>query len=242
VREIPLVNGEIYHVFNRGVLKRQIFDDAWDYRRFITIAKYYLPSTQPMRLSHFLRLSEDKRQEVLLLHPSSPAHVQVLAYCLMPNHFHLLLRQEIDNGISKYVGLIENAFTRYFNLRHHQSGHILQGKFQAVHVADTEQCLHTSRYIHLNPYTDYITQSVEATFKYPWSSAPAYFEALDGLTDTRLLSEMLDRQKHMAFIADQAEYQRALGMMKHTSGGVAISTPRGWESKRVAEGERDLIE
>ena len=102
-RKVPLVTGEIYHVFNRGIDGRITFPNIKEYSRAYQIMKYYQFSSPPLKLSVFLRISDSKRQE---LQESSWGEklVSMMCYCLMPNHFHFMLRQEVDGGISKFSG------------------------------------------------------------------------------------------------------------------------------------------
>lgn len=82
---------------------------------------------------------------------SLPQHLEIISYCLMPNHFHLLVKQVIDHGIVKCLNNFSNSYTRYFNIRHDRVGPLFQGRFKAVRIETDEQLLQVSRYIHLNP-------------------------------------------------------------------------------------------
>src|SRR4030042_3171136 len=104
-RLITFVNNEIYHVYNRGVEKRQIFIAPSDYQRFILTCIYYQQLTPPIRYS----LASDRKINTDKL-------VDILAYCLMPNHFHLLLMQLDDNGISQFISKVANSYTKFFNI------------------------------------------------------------------------------------------------------------------------------
>src|SRR3972149_9420488 len=160
-RDIPLVTDEIYHVFNRGIPRQPIFLTKRDYERFMEILRYYLPVKPPIRYSKFLRLTiEQRRQFFSPTHNDLPPAVTCIAYCLMPNHFHLLLRQEIDGGISKYLANISNSYTRYVNTKMKRQGPLPQGKFKAVRIENNEQLLHVARYIHLNPYSNALVESI----------------------------------------------------------------------------------
>lgn len=92
----------------------------------------------------------------------------------MPNHFHLLLKQTKENGISKLVANFQNSYTRYFNLKNERVGPLFQGVFKALRVKTDEQLIHVSRYIHLNPYSSSVIKSFEELKRYPWSSVEEY--------------------------------------------------------------------
>lgn len=89
----------------------------------------------------------------------------------MPNHFHLLLQQIRDGGITEFISKLTNSYTRYFNIRNKRIGPLFQGEFKAVHVETDEQLIHLSRYIHLNPIVSYITKKLES---YQWFSYLEY--------------------------------------------------------------------
>jgi len=135
----------------------------------------------------------------------------------MPNHFHFLLRQERENGISKFLANFQNSFTKYVNTRHTRSGHLLQGQFKAVRTETESQLLHTSRYIHLNPYTSYLVRRIDELKMYPWSSLPQYIGNDEkGMCETKnILSSFPSKKKYLQFVRDQKDYQRTLKEIEH---------------------------
>ncbi len=154
------VTGGYYHIFNRGVEKRKIFLDEQDYKTFLSFLKLYL---EP-------RISKPKDlKEAKLLKRSLAKEAKLLAYCLMPNHFHLLLKQETLNGMTKLTRAISTNYAMYFNTKYERVGPLFQGNYKAVLVDSEEQLLHLSRYIHLNPV------EITKNFKdYPYSSFGDY--------------------------------------------------------------------
>ena len=201
-RFLPFVNGEYYHVFNRGVEKRPIYLDKRDYQRFIG------------KFSDFLKLNFKKKQ--LQLTKQTQKEVSLLCFALMPNHFHLLVKQNIDNGISKFLKETSNSYTRYFNTRHDRVGPLFQGAFKAVHISDENQLIHLSRYIHLNPLTSYVIKNREQLIKYPWSSLAQYFSNNRGMCDTQIILSLLtSSEKYLQFVLDNRDYQKKLENIKH---------------------------
>lgn len=144
------VAGGYYHVYNRGVEKRNIFLDDQDYRVFLHLLKYYL-SPLDKQTEHPLA----NLQGFILVRPRPLANleteVDLLAFCLMPNHFHLLIKQITSDGMSKLLRRILTTYSMYFNRRYERVGHLFQGIYKAVLVNKDEYLLHLSRYIHLNP-------------------------------------------------------------------------------------------
>ncbi len=135
------IEGGYYHLYNRGVEKRKIFLDDSDYKVFLYFLKKYLRSPEKKDLFPF------KKRKTLV------DQVELLAFCLMPNHFHLLVKQKVIKGISNLMNRIGTNYGMYFNKRYQRVGSLFQGVYKAVLVEDDEQLLHLSRYIHLNPLT-----------------------------------------------------------------------------------------
>ena len=186
----PLANGEFYHVYNRGVAKNPVFLSKHDYEQAILALSYYLSSTPPMKLSRFKELSIEERGKVLNELQNDASSVEILSFVLMPNHFHLLIKQTGDNGISTFLSKFTNSYTRYFNTKHQRVGALFQGVFKAVHVEDDEQLLHLSRYIHLNPVASFVIHEKDL-LSYPWSSLPLFLNGKSsfvGITGRRAFS------------------------------------------------------
>ena len=142
-----------YHVYNRGHNKQTIFHDAKDYRRYLK------------RLGEYL-----KKHDVTLL-----------AYCLMPNHLHLLLRQDSDELIDRFIHRLHTGYTMYFNKKYERVGAVFQGRFKAKLIDTDEYLLHVSRYIHINPIELFDTHAQGPALgveleDYPWSSYEEYVD------------------------------------------------------------------
>lgn len=206
-RKTPLVNDQIYHVFNRGVAKVPIFLDKGDYNRFLETIYYYEfqgPKPQFSQLKRFKDFDFEKNKKV----------VEMLCYCLMPNHFHFLIKQLQDNGISGFINKVANSYTKYFNTRHHRVGPLFQGQFKAVRIESDEQLIHVSRYIHLNPITSFLVKDLK---EYSWSSYASYIGLYqDKNCNKQLVSSMFKTpQMYEKFVLDQVEYGQSLERLKH---------------------------
>lgn len=144
----PFFNSGYYHIYNRGVEKRNIFMSKWDYLRFLETLNFYYKSPQPQKLSDFRRgvitLKEVKGQKEL---------IKIFAYCLMPNHFHLLVQQMVEGGITNFMKNLTNSYTRYFNTKYDRIGPLFQGTFKARLVETDGYLLQVSKYIHRNSYS-----------------------------------------------------------------------------------------
>ena len=152
-RRVSFASGEYYHLYNRGVEKRTIYLDQTDYRRFSHLL-YLTNSTKPIHLQKICPAVAYGRGRCLarIYRERRPdTFVDILAYCMMPNHFHLLVRAKEDCGVSKFMQKLCTGYTMYFNRRHRRGGTLFQGKFQSTHADTDEYLKYLYAYIHLNP-------------------------------------------------------------------------------------------
>lgn len=191
-----------YHILNRGVEKRKIFLDVKDYKIFIFYLFIYLKPLSEV-------LSKYPELPLRLQGKNLSSEVSLISYCLMHNHFHLLLKQTTKSGISKLMKQITNAYTEYFNKSNQRVGSLMQGSFKAVKIRSDEQLIHLSRYVHLNPLIANIVKNLE---DYPWSSFKNYvIESGGGLCDQKIIMEHFRSQSdYKNFVLDQANYARKL--------------------------------
>ncbi len=143
-RTFSFAPGEFYHVYNRGTDKRNIFISRSDKDRFLTLL-YLANQDGPVDLK--LQGSTLLEVEERIGEPL----VEIAAHCLMPNHFHLLLRECEEGGISKFMQKLTTGYTMYFNKWNERNGALFQGRFKATHVADDRYLRYLISYIHLNP-------------------------------------------------------------------------------------------
>ncbi len=144
-RTFSFAPGEFYHIYNRGTDKRKIFMSKGDNDRFLTLL-YFANQDEPVDLKlQGSTLSERTKQRT-----GAPL-VEIAAYCLMPNHFHLLVRELEDDGISKFMQKLTTGYTMYFNKRHDRNGSLFQGRFKATEVLEDRYLQYLISYIHLNP-------------------------------------------------------------------------------------------
>lgn len=217
MRKVILTNEEIYHVFNRGIELRSTFTDRREFLRGILSIDFYRFNNSFLGLAKALNLNLELRENYLLkLKQDDKKLVNIIAYCLMPNHFHFLLKQKIENGISKFMSNFTNSYTRYFNTKNKRVGPLFQGTFKSVYIESDEQLLHVSRYIHLNPVVSYVIKEQELV-TYSWSSLPEYL----GLTKEKIcdkeivLNQFPSRESYRKFVHDQIDYAQKLEKIKH---------------------------
>jgi len=217
-RKIPLVTNEFYHVLNRGAASQPVFLNQRDYLRCLETIFYYQNQNPPLRYSFFLRLPKKQKENLLKkLASKNNFWVEIITYCLMPNHFHLLLKQVLDGGISIFLSKFTNSYTRYLNTKEKKVGPLFQGKFKAIRVETDEQLVHLSRYIHLNPYTSYVIKPLKELESYPYSSFSEYLgqQKTTYCNKTVVLNNFKGVSSYKNFVFDQADYQRRLENIKH---------------------------
>jgi putative transposase len=217
VRKTVFVNSHYYHVFNRGVERRTVFLNKREYRRFLdTFIFYRLDQSALLRYSRVQLLNKETKYDFEQKLVFCPPRVSILSYCLMPNHFHLLLRQDKENGISSFMADITNSYTKYFNTKHKRIGSLFQGPFQAVHIESEEQLIHLSRYIHINPFVSSVVELNQIS-SYPYSSLGSYLgmEKQPWLVSQIVLSHFAETNSYKQFVVDQISYGTELEKIKH---------------------------
>ena len=147
-RNIEISIGEFYHLYNRGVEKRKIFLDENDHLRFLALL-YLCNASDLFHLSDFLQQGLTF-QELFDL-PRKKSLVDISAYCLMPNHFHLLVREKGGSGASLFMQKLSTAYTMYFNKKNARQGSLFEGTFKAKHLDTDKYLKYQLAYIHLNP-------------------------------------------------------------------------------------------
>ncbi len=166
--EISFIPGGYYHLYNRGTRKQDIFKQEADY------------------ISYLGKVREYKEKY----------NVSVICYCLMPNHIHLLARQDKNGSISKFLQALHTSYSMRYNVKYNKEGHLFQGRFRRRQVDDDKYLLAVSSYIHLNPVMAGLINKLE---DYPWSSYPDYIGLRNGT---------LCNKKPVIFNLDPKEYQK----------------------------------
>ncbi|MBI2046219.1 MAG: transposase [Parcubacteria group bacterium] len=146
MRKIPFINSEFYHIYNRGVDKRNIFSNKYDTDRFFQSMNEF-NVVEP--IGSIYKNSFQKPNQ-LSGSTTKLNLVNIVAYCLNHNHYHFLIEQVHDRGIEKFMHKLSTGYTRYFNDKNKRSGALFQGRFKATHIDSNEYLLHVSAYINLN--------------------------------------------------------------------------------------------
>ncbi len=214
--------GEWYHCYNRGVDKRRVFCSPHDYRRFLQ-ALYLSNSTKAIHQNDVNFLSHDE----IFRHIRGDPLVSIAAYCLMPNHFHIVMQEIVEGGISSYMQKVGTAYTMYFNKRNERTGNLFLKPFRARRITSEAHFMHIPNYLHLNPAELFephwkrgilradIAQLKKRLLNYEYSSAGYYFGA------PRAESLVLDPETRTLFetnvelaevLEDAAEYYKNMAL------------------------------
>ena len=209
-RQTALVNGEFYHLYNRGSDKRDIFLQPRDYKRFVQTFYYYHFQKHKLRFSKYT----DSGLFPLNTDPDNKL-IEIVSYCLMPNHFHFLVKQLKENGISIFMSNLANSYTKYFNTKYSRIGALFQGVFKSVIIESEEQLIHLSRYIHLNPVVSGLTRDLDG---YKWSSYPEYLSGQKLVCNSNQILDLFPSiEEYKRFVEAQVDYGTTLEVLKHNT-------------------------
>lgn len=209
----------IYHVFNRTIDKKRIFLSSSFIQYFLESIYFYRSTFYNRSFSNFRYTSFSKREELVkMLDDKNYFQIDILSYCIMPTHYHLLLSQCKEKGIQHFMMTLINSFTRYYNLKQNRIGPIFLPRFQSRRIITEEQLIHVSRYQHLNPYSSGLISSLQQLEHYPWSSYQNYISQKESkIVNTQQILDYFqnDKKKYQKFVEDQADYQKLLEEYKY---------------------------
>lgn len=196
-----------YHVFNRGTEKRIIFLDEQDYRIFLFYIFVYVTPLDQLKAKY-----SDLPARLFINNLADD--IDVVAYCLMPNHFHLLLRQRLPMSMPQLLKQVANGYTIYFNTKYKRVGGLMQGRYRAAIIDSDDLLIHVARYIHLNPV---VSGLCKHPGEYEWSSYGNYIgkEGRLNCATTAVMSRFGSVEKWEEFHVGQIDYARALEEIKH---------------------------
>ena len=193
MKKIPFVTGEYYHLYNRGVEKRDLFINDLDRARFVHSLVIF--NTRKLHSSSASKLS--------CLLPYKDPLIEIVSFCLMNNHYHVLAKQCVDGGTSKFFSRLGDGYTKYFNIKYNRSGRLFENTFKSTHIKTNGQLLVTANYIHRNPLK---LPEIQGVFnqleKYTWSSLPNYINDLNNPhihTDV-ILDQFRNRSDYWQFL------------------------------------------
>ena len=206
IRKVPLVAGEYYHIYNRGNSKQTIFYSQENYERFIMLL--YLANgtaTWEIRDLEHQRIFEFERGE---------QYVSIGAYCLMPNHFHILLTPLTDSGISHFMRKLATGYSMYFNTKYQRTGSLFEGRYKSEHAADDYYLKYLFSYIHLNPLKLFQNDWREIGLR-DLDSAQSFLESYrySSYMDNKIIRPevaILNREKYPNYFATKSDLDKEM--------------------------------
>jgi len=210
MQEKKFKNGCYYHVFNKSISNYGIFKNNYNSQRFLGTLDYYNNSDKKKKFSLAIRDNNYKYNDLIFNLFNNPI-VKFLTYCIMPDHYHLLIKVLQNDVLSKYINDFENSFTRYFNIKYDRKGPLWQSSFKTVIINNNEQLLHVSRYVHINPTTAGLVEKPE---NWQFSSYKNI------ITKENLLKKVLTEFSiskpniYKKFVENNINYQKKLKLIK----------------------------
>lgn len=186
---------QYYHVYARGNNKGKIFLDGQDHEKFIGLLQRYLAA-------------EEAKDNYGVSYPNFYNKLELVAYCLMPNHFHMLVYQHQIAAMPSFMQSLLTSYSRYFNKKYHRSGSLFESRYKASHISDDTYLEHISRYIHLNP---------RQWRNYEYSSLKYYLQQSEEtwIRPKRILELFDSRNEYIHFVEDYTSHKQMLDILKH---------------------------
>ncbi|PJA86975.1 MAG: hypothetical protein CO141_01895 [Candidatus Moranbacteria bacterium CG_4_9_14_3_um_filter_42_9] len=208
MRKTDFANGEYYHIYNRGVDKRDVFEGVRDYERFL-LSMDLLNDERNGLMGEWKDIKRSNPRAQLWEFPELSSRrnprVEFSCYCINPNHYHFILKQLKKNGIKNFMHKISTSYTNYFNVKNDRSGSLFQGRFKAIHIDSNEYLLYLSAYVNKNHF---IHGYKSGEWKY--SSLPDYTGKRNGKICQKdvILGQFNNIKEYEKFMRENALYMK----------------------------------
>lgn len=182
------------HVYARGHSKHKIFIDEQDYLTFLNLLQRYLSA-------------EEAHDPYGVPYPNFYNKLELLAYCLMPNHFHLLIYQRQPRAMAQFMQSVLTSYSRYFNKKYRRTGSLFESRYKASMISDDSYLEHISRYIHLNP---------REWRDYEYSSLPYYLQRdeVSWIRPKRIIESFSTPEEYLEFVGNYVEQKKMMDILK----------------------------
>ena len=217
IRKYPLVTGQVYHVMSKSIAGYKIFTREADFTRMAHLMRFFMLKDEPMKFSYFLKhdsgISEKGVEARIAELAQDGRKVQIIAYCIMPTHLHIVVKQLAKNGISEFMRKALDGYAKYFNTKYERQGTLWMSRFKNVLIENDEQSLHVTRYVHLNPVTAGLVKRAE---DWLYSSYLEYVNRSTVAWPVTQSEEFIDMSpnKYRKFTEDHADFQRNLAIIQ----------------------------
>ncbi|PSO45927.1 MAG: hypothetical protein BRC25_00345 [Parcubacteria group bacterium SW_6_46_9] len=202
MRSVNIAPDEVYHIYNRGNQKQTLFYTERDYIRMLFLMLMFQSPKRFRNIKRRVNYFEDGNDfKIDADKVIKNRFVELINFCIMPNHFHLTVNNLAKDGVPKYLHRIQNAYGRYFNTKRDKTGHVFQGPYKAKHISSDRQLRHLSAYVHKNP------KEMRSTYaNYYWSSYQDYVDEnrWGGLLTTSIILKGFDSKDDYCDFVDNS--------------------------------------
>jgi len=203
MRKLQFENGEFYHIYNRGNNKRAIFLKPFDLQRFLqSMIEFNVDG--PIGSIYATSFNKESLRGSASKSSKSRRPVDIICYCLNPNHFHLLVRQLKDNGIKDFMHKLGTGYTMFFNNKHESSGGLFQGRYKAIHVDTNDYLLYLSAYINLNSEAHQLRGSASKLCQSSWDEYLGSKSLRNRLCNTKIILSQFETPEDYKKFAEEA--------------------------------------
>jgi putative transposase len=215
IRNVALFVDGVFHIYNKSIADYKIFNDEKEYQTMLDLIYFHSFKELPYSFSTFKKFKSFSRNgENKTTTNDQIRRVDTVAYCIMPTHIHLILKEIQQDGISIYMKQILKGYSQYFNFRHNRKGPLWENRFKNTLVENQEQLRHLSRYVHLNPSTTFLTNN---PVEWRYSS---YRECIGAAVPDEKICNLshlieMDCNSYKKFVEDNLDYQRELHKIKN---------------------------
>lgn len=211
IRKTIFTNAGIYHIYNRSLNNTAIFSESRLAQYFLDALEYYLKEKPPVKFSIYKTV---KNRDI---YPVIGSHlVDIYGFVVMPNHFHIVVKQLLDDGIQIFIQRLSNSFSHFYNIVNKRKGPLFESVFKAVQIESDEQLVHTLRYVDLNPTTSNL---VKDPSEYSYSSYQTHIgeNNLSWVNTSFIKERFKNLNQYKKFVLDNKDYQRSLHRLKKLS-------------------------
>ena len=201
MRKTEFANNEYYHIYNRGVDKRDVFCEKEDYLRFLKSMREFNNNLSDSQKGYIKRIVPEKKRFNLgypRLNLFFSPLVEIICFCLNLNHYHIILKQLADGGITQFMRKLGTGYTMFFNKKYNRSGSLFQGRYKSIHIDNNEYILWLSGYVNGNSEIHKITKAEN----YKWCSYQDYLGKRNGTLCNKkiILSQFKNTEEYKNYV------------------------------------------
>ena len=215
IKNSEFITKPFYHIYNKTIDHKNVFTDDLISTKFLQVFNYYKYTHADIKYSRFVELPLSMQNSYTKTHFAKQFQgIDLLAFCEMPNHYHLLVQELSEGYLSKFLSDFINSFTKYYNILNKRMGPLFVGSTKKTFIQNESQLLHTFRYIHLNPTSSSILSSYSDLENYKKCSHFEYINKATHCNTKKLLHLFSGKEDYKEFIYGRVTYQKQLEILK----------------------------